>query len=843
MAIDFKKVRPAADAASPIDPIAIFRSCPISDGRVNDLWLAQGDALRAYHKKRDHSDISIVLNTGAGKTLVGLLIAQSLVNESAGKVIYTCASIQLIEQTKEQAAGYGLDVTTYYRNRFSDNGYAHEKSPCLTTYQALFNGKSIFRRDDIAAVIFDDAHTADQILRDQYTLTISRDEMESVYSSLFKLFSEYQDRVGESIRYQEMYRGASMDIFWIPPNVIHSNKNEIDLILSEAVLSGNNSTKFAWEYVRDHTDHCCFLVSNHSLTITPPFIPNSTLPYFSDRVRRVYMSATLNAPDVFVRTFGRSPTTTISPPTNAGECERLVLFPSAAPNVEDVNEHKTIGTFLHEHKALIIVPTYRHARAWSEIAVPPESGSVPERVRAFRHSETDRKEKLILVGRCDGVDLPGDTCRVLVIDDLPVGSGPLERFLWGRLSINSFLGNTVASRLVQSFGRISRGMSDHGVIVITGRKLVNWLGTDRNIELLPPFLRKQIKLGLSVSKQIEDGNIEEAASLCLNRREDWIESHRMHVGDAAGVPSPPQTDVDVLRQVALAETKYMDRLWDNDFEGAAKALSKTRPMAMTLSENMGAWHGIWRAYALERSGASVAAEDLYREAHAIQRNIPRHRPHRGSAEQVSELNQVANVVSQIDVFTRGPSRPPKGLELNLNNLDSSSTQRVEESLRYLGQYLGFEASRPDKEYGKGPDVLWVVKDRSVAVCIEAKTGKKENGSYTKDDVGQLHNHMQWVREQGEFEKIYPVFVGPKNRATEAASPTSDMVVVGVEDLNRVAAKLVSALKDIANGTVAVGLQAEAESVLRSRQLLWPDVFDLLEPVPIRDIEVTPIGGP
>ena len=38
----------------------------------------------------------------------------------------------------------------------------------MTTYQALFNGWSRFRSDDIAAVIFDDAPTADQILRDQF---------------------------------------------------------------------------------------------------------------------------------------------------------------------------------------------------------------------------------------------------------------------------------------------------------------------------------------------------------------------------------------------------------------------------------------------------------------------------------------------------------------------------------------------------------------------------------------------------------------------------------------------------------------------------------------------------
>ncbi len=51
----------------------------------------------------------------AGKTLVGLLIAQSLANDTCGKVLYACNSIQLLEQTRDKAQGYGMDVTPYFR--------------------------------------------------------------------------------------------------------------------------------------------------------------------------------------------------------------------------------------------------------------------------------------------------------------------------------------------------------------------------------------------------------------------------------------------------------------------------------------------------------------------------------------------------------------------------------------------------------------------------------------------------------------------------------------------------------------------------------------------------------
>ena len=62
------------------------------------------------HANRDKDDVAVVLNTGAGKTLVGLLIAQSLVNETKRQVVYACSSIQLVEQTATKAEGYGLQA-------------------------------------------------------------------------------------------------------------------------------------------------------------------------------------------------------------------------------------------------------------------------------------------------------------------------------------------------------------------------------------------------------------------------------------------------------------------------------------------------------------------------------------------------------------------------------------------------------------------------------------------------------------------------------------------------------------------------------------------------------------
>ena len=64
---------------------------------------------------------------------MGLLIAQSLVQETQRQVVYACCSIQLVEQTAEKARGYGLAVTTYHGGEFLPDGeYQRAEAPCVT---------------------------------------------------------------------------------------------------------------------------------------------------------------------------------------------------------------------------------------------------------------------------------------------------------------------------------------------------------------------------------------------------------------------------------------------------------------------------------------------------------------------------------------------------------------------------------------------------------------------------------------------------------------------------------------------------------------------------------------
>lgn len=232
---DFSTIKADKKESSPIDPIDIFlkNKSKITDNSINDLWLGQGDALREWHQHRNKEDVALVLNTGAGKTLIGLLIAQSLVNETKGKVIYACASIQLIEQTIKKADGYGIKATTYHNKEFSNNLFHRCESACITTYQALFNGRSIFRKEDIAAIIFDDAHTANAVIKSHFSIEISRDSFAELYGKLVGIFYPYFKNIGRAGTFQEILDGHNHSVELLPPSEIKNNSSEIHRLLLE----------------------------------------------------------------------------------------------------------------------------------------------------------------------------------------------------------------------------------------------------------------------------------------------------------------------------------------------------------------------------------------------------------------------------------------------------------------------------------------------------------------------------------------------------------------------------------------------------------------------------------
>src|SRR5690242_15709850 len=133
------------EGPAPESPEALFRQLRPRDASVRDLYLRQGELLRKYTElANDLHDVALELQTGAGKTLVGLLIAEFRRRALGHRVAYLCPNVQLARQAATKAHAYGLDVVTLVRaQREWDPGDFHRfnkaQAIAVATYHQIFN--------------------------------------------------------------------------------------------------------------------------------------------------------------------------------------------------------------------------------------------------------------------------------------------------------------------------------------------------------------------------------------------------------------------------------------------------------------------------------------------------------------------------------------------------------------------------------------------------------------------------------------------------------------------------------------------------------------------------------
>ena len=65
--------------------------------------------------------------------------------------------------------------------------------------------------------------------------------------------------------------------------------------------------------------------------------------------------------------------------------------------------------------------------------------------------------------------------------------------------------------------------------------------------------------------------------------------------------------------------------------------------------------------------------------------------------------------------------------------EDASSNAKEEAVRIFGELLGYTASRPDNEFGHGPDVIWKDEKSKLGLAFELKTEKNNPAEYNKQE--------------------------------------------------------------------------------------------------------------
>lgn len=759
----------------PTDPLEVFKHLTLR-GSVENVWDTQAEALRRWHKDhRSSPDCIIEMSTGGGKTLVGLLIAQSIANEETGRVLYVCGNNQLVEQTAGKADEVGLRPARRYRGAWHDETeFQRSRTFCITNYATVFNGKSIFRDEPVSSIIFDDSHLADGEIRKCFSLSIPRSH--TAYRAISDLLRQPLAGTHQAVRLDALENGEARQVVFVPTFASYQKADEIRFQLRRCGVTADQNLLFAWEHLQQHLQHCAFTFGVSGLEITPPCIPHDSVPCFTSASHRIYLTATLPSQSSFYRAFGRRDAPTISPKGKSGDAQRLFIF---AEGESDDDQREFASSLVKERKCCIISPSKDSAQAWEPVSKIYETASGQAEIDRF--IDSDLPEKLTLVARYDGIDLPGKSCNMLILDGLPRGETNLGRFLDERLKADTLRTAQAATRITQAIGRIFRSNTDHGVVIVVGSTLKNWLRLPAHQAFLPPRLQQQINLSQTIEEQVSEGeaSYSELIEAVLSGDPNWDETYNHYIDEhkSSDQPNPDEG----LASLIGDESAAFSKLWSGDGVQASSGYATVAAESETIDQFLSAWHRHWQGcselHQQDRSGAYFsfmkAAATRIELGRPSDQVLPLLQPkgNHGVSSQSQKMHELRN--TNKSGFSKRLKKVAEDLKYE------ASVNRVEEAVAELGRLLGLDSRRPDSEIGKGPDVMWSSGEGLITCGFELKTDKDKDSIYTKDEIGQCYNHLQWVRLQaGEASKV--AIVGRALDVSAKADPDPALEIIPLD---------------------------------------------------------------
>lgn len=810
------------------NPRDIFAALP--DKPWHRLRQEQGEVLKEWHLRRTEQDLVIKLNTGGGKTLVGLLIGQSSLNEGLSPVAYLVPDTYLIDQVIDTAESVGIAVTRDVR----DEGFRAGRTILVATFERLVNGRSVFGVRgykpvvELGTVIVDDAHAALAAARGQFCATLPADC--EGYDELLKLFAADLRRQSAKA-FSDLEDGDRGQPLRVPPKAVTERADELLQILKKY---GSNdaipSFFFSWPLVAEQLNLAFITFSDRVVEIKTPCPQIDMIPAFDRATRRVYLTATLSDESILVTELGADPTGVITPitPDRASDLgDRMILAPmSINPRLSSDAIRTMVREFADGDRngddtleatpvnVVVLVPSRRVADEWEPFA--DEIVNV-ETMRPVVQRLTDGEHLgvVVLINKYDGVDLPDDACRLLVIDGVPTPLTPSEQRESAALSGSArFVARTV-QRIEQGMGRGIRDVEDYCAVLLMTREAALTIQDPRQRRFYSPATHAQIDLSLVVAGQIEGEGLEEvrnALDVFLERDEEWLTASRTATAEVeyarGGGVSP----------IAIARRRAFDKAVAGDIEAA---VSEIRSALNTVTDDLETGWYMEELAAYQQLVSPVDAQKTLSKAR--EKNVAVLKPDAQLRKHAVKGPQ--RQAEAAAAYLGANYADPITFRLAVGNLFDNITwelreavDKAEEQIRILGLHLGFESTRPEKEYGDGgPDNLWGLTPTRNAI-IELKTGiTRDDTRIVKSEAEQLLHSLEWDRNSNpHVQNQIPVMVHPDTTLHPAAVLNAATRIITPDDLVKLRKDVETFADELSSAKSWADPIAVAEALQRNR---------------------------
>ena len=553
-----------------INPRDIFMALTGKDNKYQYPRDVQGEVWKQWFNVRQNKDTIIKMNTGSGKTLVALLILQSCLNEGVGPALYVVPDKFLVEQVKTQADALGIKVT----DTENDLDYQRKKAILVIGIQKLVNGKSIFglREENnypIGSVVIDDMHACISCIQEQFSITVPRTNV--LYNLIANLFYDDMNAQAEG-RFNEIVNSQNtFDNMMVPFWSWQEKITQVYQIL--ASNRENDAVKFKFDLIKDclKLSHC--YISAKEISIIPNCTPIQKITSFDEAKRRIYMSATLPDDSPFSTVMGLDfdkKMTVISPEKANDIGERLIVVPKIInKDITEFEVRNAIAQKAEDYNVVVLVPSYAMAECWKSLGgIVLNSSNISQGIGLIKNND---KGLYVFVNRYDGIDLPDDACRIIVVDGLPNISNMNDRYEQEIVRKSKRIQREQIQRIEQGMGRGVRSSNDYCLVYLLGNQLTNVLYSDDGYEFFSNATKAQFKLSEKMCEQIEGQTIDEIMEIgnyLLERNSDWVEVCKN------GISSVEYVKTINVSKYAVAIRKAFNYALYGDYQKAASMITE-----------------------------------------------------------------------------------------------------------------------------------------------------------------------------------------------------------------------------------------------------------------------------
>lgn len=813
MPIDFSKLG-GSDASETItEPRDLFNVLPGKrKGSYSYPRDVQAEVWAQWYARRSESDLTIKMNTGSGKTVVGLVLLKSCLNEGAGPAIYVAPSPPLVKQVLAEAQALGIETT----EDPSSARYLSGKAILIVNIHKLINGMSVFGVGDegvkipIGSVVIDDAHACLVASEEQFSIRLPASN--PAYKALLNAF--YPDLESQSPSCALEIKDGDPDQNMVVPYWSWIDKQGKVLSALHAERK-SDALKFNYPLLKDQLSLCNCVFGGGEVEITSRCLPIDRIPSFTSASRRIFMGATFGDDSILVTHFDAKPDSVQKPivPTSSGDIgDRMILVPQELnPAITDPELKNYFKSRSKAVNVVVLVPSYRRAEFWSDVAdAILRHETLMDGIAKLRAGHVGL---VVLVNKYDGIDLPEDACRILVLDNLPDVRGRFDKFEQVLLQGSEQAIRDSMQRVEQGMGRGVRSNDDHCLVFLMGRSLTGQLYVRNAKKFFTPATRAQFDLSEKLAKLLQNPTLRQIHDVVvsfLQRDEGWVRPSKAAVVLAKHEPSTS------LPLTALCQRQAFNAASRGDYRQACADIQ--RAVSEEKVQRIKGWL-LWQLAGYEHRTDAARSQHTLKGALALNPQITR--PMEG-IEYIHMSGKLASQAALCLERLRENYTNQNAFIVDMNtHIDSlvfepGTATRFENTLAEIAGLLGFTGQQPERDFGRGPDVLWSIGSQLFFV-IECKNGAVVD-TIDKHNCNQLTGSMTWFESKyGETCSAVPLMIHPAVVPEYAATLRPDTRIMNGERL----AALRTALRDFAVALASkprFGTETEAADTLSFHKL-------------------------